>query len=98
MTQSVHNHYETCYYVWYQIEDGSLKPQNVKTFDLLEVTKEQARVEQQVLSTNSASMMLDEKTARLLALSGTWEDTRTVEEIIQDIYESRTIGKEDFTL
>ena len=39
----------------------------------------------------------DEGTEGLLALSGTWEDDRSTEEIIRDIYESRTVG-EDLTL
>lgn len=36
---------------------------------------------------------VDEKTKGLLVLSGTWEDDRPVEAIIQDIYERRTVGK-----
>lgn len=31
----------------------------------------------------------DESTKRLLSLCGSWEDSRTVEEQIQDVYESR---------
>ena len=41
---------------------------------------------------------LDEDTEGLLALSGTWEDERPVETIIQDIYESRTANKEEIAL
>lgn len=41
---------------------------------------------------------IDEDTEGLLALSGTWEDDRPVETIIQDIYESRTTGKEEIVL
>jgi hypothetical protein len=41
---------------------------------------------------------VDEDTEGLLALSGTWEDERSVETIIQDIYESRTADKEEIAL
>ena len=40
----------------------------------------------------------DEDTEGLLALSGTWKDERPVEAIIQEIYESRTVDKEDIVL
>jgi hypothetical protein len=40
----------------------------------------------------------DEDTEGLLALSGTWEDDHPVEAIIREIYESRTIGKEEVSL
>lgn len=40
----------------------------------------------------------EDETAGLLALSGTWEDDRTVEDIIKDIYDSRTISREDLML
>ena len=40
----------------------------------------------------------EKETDGLLALSGTWEDDRPVEKIIQDIYESRTVGKENIPL
>jgi len=33
-----------------------------------------------------------------LATFGTWEDTRTAEEIIDDIYSSRTVSERDYTL
>jgi hypothetical protein len=33
---------------------------------------------------------IDDKTRDLLELSGTWEDNRPVEEIIKEIYDSRT--------
>lgn len=39
---------------------------------------------------DSISPNIDENTKEFLALSGTWEDDRPVEEIIRDIYESRT--------
>lgn len=35
-----------------------------------------------------------DNTGKLLKLSGTWEDNRTPEEIINDIYTSRTAGKD----
>ncbi|GAK50540.1 hypothetical protein U14_01771 [Candidatus Moduliflexus flocculans] len=38
------------------------------------------------------------QTHDFLAFSGTWEDTRPVEDIISDIYESRTITREDVIL
>lgn len=38
------------------------------------------------------------QTQNFLAFSGTWEDTRPVEDIIRDIYESRTIEREDVIL
>ncbi|MBD3307634.1 hypothetical protein GF339_14440 [candidate division KSB3 bacterium] len=41
---------------------------------------------------------VDEDTEGLLALSGTWEDARPVEAIVQDIYESRTTGNEGISL
>ena len=41
---------------------------------------------------------ITDKTKDLLALSGTWEDNRPVEEIIRDIYESRTTNMEDVRL
>lgn len=40
----------------------------------------------------------EDNTEKLLELSGTWEDSRSAEEIIKDIYESRTVGKEDIQL
>ena len=40
----------------------------------------------------------DENTQELLALGGTWEDERPVEDIIKDIYGSRTTGKEEVRL
>lgn len=41
---------------------------------------------------------VDEQTKAFLAFSGTWEDERPVEEIIRDIYESRTLGREEVNL
>jgi len=41
---------------------------------------------------------VDADTEGLLALSGTWEDDRPVEAIIQDIYASRTTGNEEVVL
>lgn len=41
---------------------------------------------------------VDEDTEGLLALSGTWEDERPVETIIQDIYESQTANKKEIAL
>ncbi|MEW5766801.1 MAG: hypothetical protein AB1797_04130 [bacterium] len=35
-----------------------------------------------------------DKTKRLLALSGTWEDDRSIDEMIEEIYESRTVTEE----
>ncbi|MCP4352160.1 MAG: hypothetical protein GY795_42400 [Desulfobacterales bacterium] len=36
----------------------------------------------------------EQDTQELLELCGTWEDERSPEEIVQEIYESRTSGKE----
>jgi hypothetical protein len=36
---------------------------------------------------------IDDKTKELLELSGTWEDDRPVEEIIKEIYDSRTASQ-----
>ena len=36
---------------------------------------------------------VDADLEEFLALCGTWEDDRPVEDIVKDIYESRTIGK-----
>ena len=36
-----------------------------------------------------------QKTKELLALSGAWKDNRPIEEMIQEIYESRTVNMED---
>lgn len=41
---------------------------------------------------------VDVDTEEFLALCGTWEDNRPVEEIIKDIYESRTTGKNEVIL
>jgi len=40
----------------------------------------------------------DDKKTGLLELSGTWEDDRPVEEIIKEIYDSRTSNREDIVL
>ena len=40
----------------------------------------------------------NEKTAKFLELSGTWQDDRTTEEIIKEIYESRTFGRGEIVL
>jgi hypothetical protein len=40
----------------------------------------------------------EDETESLLALSGTWEDARPVEAIVSDIYESRTVSRENITL
>ena len=50
------------------------------------------------LEDEAVTNAVDDDTEGLLALSGTWEDVRPVEAIIQDIYESRTTGKEELTL
>ena len=50
------------------------------------------------LDDEPATTDVDEDTKGLLALSGTWEDDRPVEAIVQDIYESRTTGKEEIAL
>ena len=39
-----------------------------------------------------------EKETGLLGLSGTWEDDRPVEEIIKEIYDSRTSNQEEIAL
>ncbi|QTA92116.1 hypothetical protein [Desulfonema magnum] len=44
------------------------------------------------------SPLTDKKTERFISLSGTWEDDRSAEEIVRDIYESRTLGKENVGL
>ena len=36
---------------------------------------------------------IDDKTKELLELSGTWEDDRSVEEFINEIYDSRTASQ-----
>lgn len=41
---------------------------------------------------------VDDQTNDLLELSGTWEDDRSPDEIIKDIYESRTASKKDIHL
>ena len=41
---------------------------------------------------------IDNKTKELLELSGTWEDDRTAEEIIKEIYDSRTSSQRDINL
>jgi hypothetical protein len=41
---------------------------------------------------------IDNKTKELLELSGTWEDDRTAEEIIKEIYDSRTSSRKDIDL
>lgn len=38
------------------------------------------------------------KTKELLALGGTWKDNRPIEEMIREIYESRTVNMEDMQL
>jgi uncharacterized protein with ParB-like and HNH nuclease domain len=40
----------------------------------------------------------DDKTRDLLELSGTWEDNRSVEEIIKEIYNSRTASEKGAVL
>jgi len=41
---------------------------------------------------------IDNKTKELLELSGTWEDDRTPEEIIKEIYDCRTSSQKDIDL
>lgn len=41
---------------------------------------------------------IDDKTTGLLELSGTWEDDRSADEIIKDIYDSRTTSNKDIHL
>lgn len=41
---------------------------------------------------------IDNKTKELLELSGTWEDNRTAEEIIKEIYDSRTSSQKEIDL
>ena len=41
---------------------------------------------------------IDDKTQGLLELSGSWEDDRSAEEIIKDIYDSRTSSNKDIEL
>ena len=45
-----------------------------------------------------SSQSIDNKTKELLELSGTWEDDRTAEEIIKEIYDSRTSSQKDINL
>jgi len=40
----------------------------------------------------------EDKTKELLELSSTWEDERPVEEVIKEIYNSRTSNREDIVL
>jgi hypothetical protein len=41
---------------------------------------------------------VDDKTTGLLQLSGTWEDDRSADEIIKDIYDNRTTSNKDIHL
>lgn len=41
---------------------------------------------------------IDDRTKGLLELSGTWEDDRSTDEIIKDIYDSRTTSNKDIHL
>lgn len=41
---------------------------------------------------------VDARTQELLELSGTWEDDRSADEIIKDIYDSRTNSSKDIEL
>ena len=50
------------------------------------------------LDRRTSSQSTDDKTRDLIELSGTWEDDRSVEEIVMDIYESRTTTQKDVTL
>lgn len=43
-------------------------------------------------------MDMYDRTKGLLELSGTWEDNRSAEEIIKEIYDSRTASQKDITL
>ena len=43
-------------------------------------------------------MDIDDQTKGLLELSGTWEDNRSAEEIIKEIYDSRTSSQKDINL
>ena len=40
----------------------------------------------------------DEETRRFMATFGSWQDTRTPEEIVADIYASRTTTEREFAL
>ena len=42
---------------------------------------------------STTDQSIDDKTKELLELSGTWEDDRSVEEIIKEIYDSRTASQ-----
>ena len=46
----------------------------------------------------SEESSVDKHTDELLALSGTWEDNRAVEDIIREIYESRTVEEKYISL
>jgi len=50
------------------------------------------------LEDEEATSNADADLEEFLALCGTWEDDRPVEEIVKDIYESRTIGKTEVNL
>lgn len=50
------------------------------------------------MENKSEYQSIDDKTKDLLELSGTWEDDRSADEIIKEIYESRTISKKDINL
>ena len=64
--------------------------------EIVECIQEQTGVQQHVSQTLLEDV--DEQTRAFLAFSGTWEDERPVEEIIRDIYESRTLGREEVIL
>jgi hypothetical protein len=50
------------------------------------------------MDTKTIEQPIDNKTRDLLELSGTWEDDRPVEDIIKEIYDSRTSSERDIKL
>ena len=50
------------------------------------------------MDTQIPGKSIDNKTKELLELSGTWEDDRTPEEIIKEIYDCRTSSQKDIDL
>jgi len=47
---------------------------------------------------NASTKSVDDKTKDLTELCGSWEDDRTAEEIIREIYDSRTSSQKEIDL
>jgi hypothetical protein len=50
------------------------------------------------MDTKSNDQTFDRKNQELLELCGTWEDDRSAEEIIKEIYDSRTSSQKEINL